>query len=76
MFDHGRFLELVMFSVPGYFEKNAHPVFLNTLPPLPPISMLLPTVLPAVAEIRANEFSRGHLNIEIGGSGGVQTFSC
>ena len=36
VFGHGRFLELVMFFVPGYFEKNAHPVFLKPLPPAPP----------------------------------------
>ena len=32
--------------------------------------MLLPTVLPAVVEIRADAVSRVYVNIEIGGDGG------
>ena len=37
-FVNGRFLALVIFFVPGYFGKNAHPVFSNTFPPAPPNS--------------------------------------
>ena len=33
--------------------------------------MLLPTVLPAVVEIRADAVSRVYVNIEIGGKGGL-----
>ena len=32
--------------------------------------MLLPTVLPAVADLRADDVSRVYANIEIGGAGG------
>ena len=62
----------LLILVPGYFEKNAHLFFCQSrLPPLPPISMLLPVVPPALAEVRADAVSRVYVNIAIGGSGGI-----
>ena len=73
---HRTQLTLTLFFVPffgtGYFEKNAHLFFCQSrFPPLPPISMLLPVVPPALAEVRADAVSRVYVNIAIGGSGGI-----
>ena len=56
------------------FRKKKTPIVCvqSRFPPLPPISMLLPTVLPAVVEIRTDAVSRVYVNIDIGGKGGIR----
>ena len=59
-----------LFSVPGFFEKNAHPIFLRSLPPCPPISMLLESAPLTTVRPRMYAVKGRHLNIEIGRCGG------
>ena len=58
--------ETVPSTLPIFF------LFEHASPRSPPISMLLPAVLPAVAEVRADAVFRVHVNLEIGGTGGIR----
>ena len=53
-------------------KKRPSLFFTDTPPPTHPISMLLPAVLPAVAEVRADAVFRVYVNIEIGGTRGIR----